>query len=176
VSPARINARLFSHKGELHMYGGCPTEVELLEDLDAVLEPFFSNEEGFMMRLDKNTHQWKSVTYTGAPADIWDNRHYRSAGVQNTFEQIGYSVLAFWSLHRASTDACCANPNSQAAALIDTACVSITSGAPFHLPAGRLPNACCRFIQTHLMTAAYNMQVFCTKTTFTWWGASLILT
>ncbi len=77
------------------MYGGCPTEVELLEDLDAVLEPFFSNEEGFMMRLDKNTHQWKSVTYTGAPADIWDNRHYRSAGVQNTFEQIRYSVLVF---------------------------------------------------------------------------------
>ena len=80
------------------MYGGCPTDLDLPEDPDTRLEPFFSNndnEEHFMMRLDKDTHQWKSVTYTGAPADIWDNRHYRSAGVQNTFEQIRYSVLVF---------------------------------------------------------------------------------
>lgn len=75
------------------MYGGRPTELELLEDLD---QPVFSNnEEPFIMKLDKETQQWKSVTYTGAPADTWDNRHCRSAGVQNAFGQIRYSVLDF---------------------------------------------------------------------------------
>lgn len=73
------------------MYGGRPTEQELLEDLDQPV----SNEEPFFMKLDKESDQWKSVTYTGAPADIWDNRHCRSAGVQITFGQIRYSVLDF---------------------------------------------------------------------------------
>ena len=73
------------------MYGGRPTELELLEDLDPAV--FSNNEEHFFMKLDKESDQWMSLTCTDAPADIWDNRHCRSAGVQITFGQIRYSVL-----------------------------------------------------------------------------------
>lgn len=74
------------------MYGGRPAELDLLEELD---QPVFSNnKEPFFMKLDKETDQWTSLTYSGASAD-WDKPHCLSAGVQDTFGQIRYSVLDF---------------------------------------------------------------------------------
>ncbi|DBA93308.1 TPA: Galactose oxidase, central domain [Trebouxia sp. C0005] len=88
VSPARVNAQLLSNNGDLYMYGGRPAELDLLEELD---QPVFSNnKEPFFMKLDKETDQWTSLTYSGASAD-WDKPHCLSAGLvhQDSFYLVG---------------------------------------------------------------------------------------
>ena len=79
-SPSRTFAGLFSHLGELYLYGGAPTSIFLRETRP---EHCYTDKEPFMMKLDQESHVWVPVSLVGAPQNTWSIHHCTSRGQQS---------------------------------------------------------------------------------------------